>query len=281
MSSLHERGGAPSWPISAVAWTASSNTCPPGFHMISQTEDGAAASFNRGFSLKSGYFLCYTKDSLAGMVIADVQIITEKDAIPHGFCYIPEFLEQKVSKKKRLCVRIVPVDSVATAVLDIKLTGRSKMMLKHYTCIGEMHGFVIWCKKGPFSTPAPIAKPRRVSLDLRQLSLDGPGPQLPLRQSNPPAAAPRISQRRSEMKAPVESVYDASSIYGITAMDGVPFVLHPKFEDRSKGKVPTVPLNDIQIKSVQDIENEYNYAFTVEELATKRKWPTVSETSQA
>ena len=45
-------------------------------------------------------------------------------------------VEATVSKKKRVCVRMVPVGSVDTAVLEIKLTAKSKMMLQHYTYIG-------------------------------------------------------------------------------------------------------------------------------------------------
>lgn len=44
--------------------------------------------------------------------------------------------EASVSKKKRVCVRVAPVGSVDTAVLDIKLTAKSKMMLQHYTYVG-------------------------------------------------------------------------------------------------------------------------------------------------
>jgi len=44
--------------------------------------------------------------------------------------------EASVWKKKRVCVRVVPVGSVDTAVLDIKVTAKSKMMLQHYTYVG-------------------------------------------------------------------------------------------------------------------------------------------------
>lgn len=44
--------------------------------------------------------------------------------------------EATVSKKKRVCVRLLPVGSVDTAVLDIKLTAKSKMMLHHHTYVG-------------------------------------------------------------------------------------------------------------------------------------------------
>lgn len=58
-----------------------------------------------------------------------------------------------------------------------------------------MNGFVVWCLKGPFSTPAPQAKPRSISLDLRSLSLDGAGPPLPLK---PRYASQDISMMGSE-----------------------------------------------------------------------------------
>ncbi|KAI2668893.1 Multivesicular body subunit 12A [Labeo rohita] len=214
-------------PITAVAWASNNTSCP-------------------------GQFIL---DLSGGMVVADVKVITDKETIPHGYCYIPEFLEPKASvgKKKRICVRIVPVGSVTTAVLDIKLTAKNKTMVQQYTCLGDMNGFVVWCLKGHFSTPAPQAKPRSISLDMRSLSLEGTGPPQPLKPSG-----------------------NHSNIYGITAMDGVPFSLHPKFESQSNTKVSVSTLSDIRIKSVQDIENEYNYTFAVEELAAKRICPSVS-----
>lgn len=44
--------------------------------------------------------------------------------------------ETSVGKKKRICVRIVPVGSVTTAVLDLKLTAKNKTMVQQYTCLG-------------------------------------------------------------------------------------------------------------------------------------------------
>ncbi|XP_073697777.1 multivesicular body subunit 12A [Garra rufa] len=280
--SVFESSGS-SRPITAVAWASNNTTCPSQFILITQTEDGGSGNFIRGFAIKSGFYLCYSKDLSGGMVVADVKVITDKETIPHGYCYIPEFLEPKTSvgKKKRICVRMVPVGSVTTAVLDLKLTAKNKTMVQQYTCLGDMSGFVVWCLKGQFSTPAPQAKPRSVSLDMRSLSLEGAGPPLPLKPSNPPEASTKFSRRRSKLdtNSSEEAVYDSgnhSNIHGITAMDGVPFSLHPKFDSKSNTKVSVSTLNDIRIKSVQDIENEYNYTFAVEELAAKRICPSLS-----
>ncbi|KAL3996162.1 twinfilin [Sarotherodon galilaeus] len=274
--SLMERGNAR--PVTAVAWASNSGTCPKDFTLISLTEDGASANFTRTFGMKSGYYLCYSKDSAGGMVVSDIRILSDKDSLPHGYCFIAEHLEPKatVSKKKRVCVRIVPVGSVETAVLDIKLTAKSKMMLQHYTFVGDIHGYVLWYRKGYFSKPTPQAKPRSVSLDIRQLSLEQPSPPLPLRPSNPPPPQlppSRLSHRRHTLQTKDELDKPADgSIHGITALDGVPFSLHPKFE--TQANETNSDLN-IPIKSLQDIENEYNYTFAVEENAAKRIRPSV------
>lgn len=153
--SLMERGGVR--PITAVAWTSNTSTCPKDFTMINITEDGAAANFTRSFAMKSGYYLCYSKGLAGGMVVSDIQLLSDKEAIPHGHCFIAEHLEPKanVSKKKRVCVRVVPVGSVDTAVLDIKLTAKSKMMLQHYTYVG-LAAFTLDLTFGLFYFSNPI-----------------------------------------------------------------------------------------------------------------------------
>ncbi|KAA8595085.1 hypothetical protein FQN60_012220 [Etheostoma spectabile] len=269
-------------PVTSVAWTSNSSTCPKDFTLISLTEDGAAANFTRSFAIKSGYYLCYSKDLTGGMVVSDILLISDKNSIPHGYCYIAEHLEAKASvwKKKRVCVSIVPVGSVDTAVLDIKVTAKSKMMLQHYTYVGDIHGYVLWCRKGHFSNPTPQAKPRSVSLDLHRLSFEQPSAPLPLRPSNPIPPLPnnKLSQRRHTLQTQVNLDKTADcSIQGITALDGVPFSLHPKFDIQANGTVLQLgsQLNNIRIKSIQDIENEYNYTFAVEETAAKRTRPSV------
>ncbi|XP_034150442.1 multivesicular body subunit 12A isoform X2 [Esox lucius] len=235
MSLMEQGGGAPIRPVTAVAWTSNSASCPKDFNLISSTEDGVAANFTRSFAMKSGYYLCYSKEPSGGMVVSDIQVISDKEAIPSGYCFIPEHLEPKASvwKKKRVCVRLVQECSVEAAVLDIKVTAKSRMMLQHYTCIGN----------------APLLPPGR-----------------------------KISSRRGNLGSndAVDKAADNSNIYGISAIDGVPFALHPKFETQTNDTTPVNILDNIRIKSFQDIENEYNYTFKVEENAADRSRPFLS-----
>ncbi|XP_054039468.1 multivesicular body subunit 12A isoform X1 [Rissa tridactyla] len=130
----------------------------------------------------------------------------------------------------------------------------------------EMGNFAIWCKKGPVlkRSPPPVPKPRSISAGLRHLSLQSSDSD----QKSPPA---RCSIKRA---AQHEALYDASNIYGLSAMDGVPFTLHPKFESKLSSGSNAI-LADLNVKSLADIEKEYNYAFVVERTAAARLPPGV------
>lgn len=61
----------------------------------------------------------------------------------------------------------------------------------------DIHGYVLWCRKGHFSSPMPQAKPRRISLDIQGLSLD-----------QTPAALPLRSRYRVSLKSNIEMTYN-------------------------------------------------------------------------
>ncbi|NXW08785.1 MB12A protein, partial [Fregetta grallaria] len=170
-----------------------------------------------------------------------------------------------VSRKKRLYVKLLPLDAAETAVFDIKLSSKSKA-LPHYMKIGEMGSFAIWCKKGPVlkSSPPPVPKRRTISAGLKQLSLQPTD-------SDHKSPVARCSIKRASQH---ESLYDNSNIYGLSAMDGVPFTLHPKFESKLRSGSNAI-LADLNVKSLADIEKEYNYAFVVERTAAARLPPSV------
>ncbi|KFQ04813.1 Multivesicular body subunit 12A, partial [Leptosomus discolor] len=162
-----------------------------------------------------------------------------------------------VSRKKRLYVKLLPRDVAGTAVFDVKLSSKSKA-LPHYMKIGEIGHFAIWCKKGPVlpSEPLPpVPKPRTISAGLQQLSLQPPDPP-----QQYVGAAPGLFLRRLPLLSP--------------AMDGVPFTLHPRFESKLSWGSNAI-LADLNVKSLADIEEEYNYAFVVERTAAARLPPGV------
>ncbi|XP_067876997.1 multivesicular body subunit 12A isoform X2 [Heterodontus francisci] len=264
------------YPLTGVGWASNQNTCPKEYQLFTTTTDGSSANFAKGFGQKSSCYLCVSsllnKENPQGDIVADIQLLPDKSPIPSGYSFIAEFLDPKVtvSKKKRLCIKRVPFGEVDTAVFDVKLTGKSKQIVPSYTCIGELSGFVIWCRKGRVSKPKPLPKPRSIGVDMRGLSLENESSRKREELDVPPV---RLSKRRSNLESK-DSIYSAENVYGISAMDGVPFVLHPRFE--STMNIPNAGITNPHIKSHADIENEYNYSFVTEKTAAARIPPTAS-----
>ncbi|XP_037263371.1 multivesicular body subunit 12A isoform X4 [Falco rusticolus] len=212
-------------PLTGVGWAAAPEAAPAGWTAITVTVEGAAANLGKGFGHKGGGYLCVSgggAQAAPGPVVTDVQVLSDRSPQPTGYTRAPEFPEPRigVSRKKRVYVKLVPLDAAETAVFDIQLSSKSKA-LPHYMKIGS------------------------------------------------PAA--RCSIKRASQHP---SLYDTSNIYGLSAMDGVPFTLHPKFESRLISGT-NVFLTDLNVKSLADIEKEYNYAFVVERTAAARLPPSI------
>ncbi|XP_006876344.1 PREDICTED: multivesicular body subunit 12A [Chrysochloris asiatica] len=268
--------GSDSAPLTALVWSSASAPPPRGFSAISCTVEGAPASFGKSFAQKSGYFLCLSPlgslENPQENVVAEIQVLVDKSPLPPGFSPVCDPLDSKasVSKKKRMCVKLVPLGSTDTAVFDVRLSGKTKTV-PGYLRVGDMGGFAIWCKKA--KAPRPTPKPRGLSRDMQGLSLEVSGQ--PSKHSFPERTLSRLGSRTSTLRRS-DSIYEASSLYGISAMDGVPFTLHPKFEGKSCGPLAFSAFADLTIKSLADIEEEYNYGFVVEKTAAARLPPSIS-----
>ncbi|XP_053577713.1 multivesicular body subunit 12A [Bombina bombina] len=272
----------PPKPLTGLAWASSQPTCPKGYTMIVATIEGASANFVKGFNQKSAVYLCYssTQESPLEQVVTDIQMVTDKTPLPVGFAYISEFIDPKVtiSKKKRLCAKLLPLNNTEQTVCEIKITMKNKQLGPPYQRFGEISGLALWCKKVNTILLRPTPKPRSVNAGIRGLSLDGAS----LAQSmssattpNPPAE--KLSPKTIGKSSLVEnSIYDSSNFYGISAIDGIPFTIHPMFENRSPNTgVVSSSFNNFRVKTLSDIENEYNYGFVVERSAAARMPPEV------
>ncbi|XP_062827118.1 multivesicular body subunit 12A [Anolis carolinensis] len=260
-------------PLTGLAWT-SANVASAGWTSITSTVEGTSANFGKGFAQKSGYYLCYTSminNMNPGDVLYDVIILSEKTPLPSGYTYVKDFSDSKtsVSKKKRLCVKLIPFGAAETAVFDILLSSKSRVV-PNYLRIGEMGGFALWCRKESVAKPTPLPKPRNISLEMKRLSLEPENADLP-------SEKPAVPTRPAALKRH-ESIYESSNVYGISAMDGVPFTLHPKFESSVSGgnHVSFSLYQNFNIKSLADIEKEYDYGFVVERTAAARLPPSIS-----
>ncbi|XP_063791799.1 multivesicular body subunit 12A isoform X2 [Pseudophryne corroboree] len=255
-------------PLTNLAWTSGQSTCPKTHTIVAATTEGASANFVKGFNQKSALYLCYsTTPESTELVITDVIILSEKSPLPVGFAFIGEYIDAKVTvpKKKRLCANWSPIHTAGSAVSEIKLTVKNKQLGPPYTRIGDMSGLALWCKKVPVSAPKPTPKPRNITSGIRGLSLDTSSPAQP---STDLAPAPVVSPKPGG-KSP-NPIYEAG-IYGVSAIDGIPFTIHPMFESKAAGNdIISSNFRDLRIKTLADIENEYNYGFVVERTACAR-----------
>ncbi|XP_055975787.1 multivesicular body subunit 12A isoform X1 [Sorex fumeus] len=264
-------------PLTGLVWSSASAAPPRGFSAISSTVEAAPAAFGRSFAQKPGYFLCLSAlgnlENPQENVVTEIRVLVDRSPLPPGFAPVCDPLDSKasISKKKRLCMKQVPLSAAETVVVDVRLSGKTKTV-PGYHRVGDMGGFAIWCKTA--KAPRPVPKPRALNKEMQGLSLDTPS----LPSSKASGQAPtlsRLSSRASTLRRN-DSIYDASNLYGISAMDGVPFTLHPRFEGRTCGSLAFSNFGNLTIKSLADIEEEYNYGFVVEKTAAARLPPSVT-----
>ncbi|XP_040387103.1 multivesicular body subunit 12B isoform X4 [Cygnus olor] len=260
-------------PITGVGVVASRNRAPTGYDVVAQTADGLDADLWKDglFKSKVTRYLCFTRsfskeNSHLGNVLVDMKLIDIKDTLPVGFIPIQETVDtQEVAfRKKRLCIKFIPRDSTEAAICDIRILSRSKQAPPQYTFIGELNNMGIWYRMGrvprnhessqpatpaqvPSSTPAPNL-PRHISLTL-------------------PA-----SFRGKSHSTRLDLEHQHSNLYAISAMDGVPFMISEKFACAPEGMQP-VDLLGITIKTLAEIEKEYDYSFRTEQSAAARLPP--------
>lgn len=267
--------GSDEAPLTSLVWSSASAPPPQGFSAIPCTVEGATAAFSKSFAQKSSYFLCLSAlgslENPQENVVSDVQVLLDRSPLPPGFAPVCDPLDSKasVSKKKRLCVKLVPLGAADTVVVDVRLSGKTKTVPGYHRA-GDIGGFAIWYKKA--KAPRPVPKPRSLNKEMRDLSLDTPGS--PSKTGGPTPTVSRLKSRTSSLRRS-DSIYEASNLYGISAMDGVPFTLHPRFEGRTCGSLAFSAFGNVTIKSLADIEEEYNYGFVVEKTAAARLPPSV------
>ncbi|KAJ0019497.1 hypothetical protein NQD34_007066 [Periophthalmus magnuspinnatus] len=230
----------PAEPISAVGIVASPSKAPDGYSVVAQTTDGSDADLWKDglFKSKVTRYLCFTRNP--GLdVVTDVKLTDIKDALPEGFTPLQETLDSKetATRKRRLCVRVSPRAATQTAVYDIQIVAKSKYHLVNYTCVGEINNMFVWCRLG------------EVQLQKLQTACE----------SNSATQAQTV--RKSAGRPDCER--QSSGSVTKTALDDVPFVLSEKFHD-TKTEMQQVNLMGITIKSLAEIEEEFQYNFTTE-----------------
>uniref|UniRef100_A0A5F7ZTX1 Multivesicular body subunit 12B n=1 Tax=Macaca mulatta TaxID=9544 RepID=A0A5F7ZTX1_MACMU len=268
-------------PITGVGVVASRNRAPTGYDVVAQTADGVDADLWKDglFKSKVTRYLCFTRsfskeNSHLGNVLVDMKLIDIKDTLPVGFIPIQETVDtQEVAfRKKRLCIKFIPRDSTEAAICDIRIMGRTKQAPPQYTFIGELNSMGIWYRMGRVPRNHDSSQPTTPS---QSSAASTPAPNLPRHIS---LTLPATFRGRNSTRTDYE--YQHSNLYAISAMDGVPFMISEKFSCVPESMQP-FDLLGITIKSLAEIEKEYEYSFRTEQSAAARLPPSPTGVSRS
>ncbi|CAL1616214.1 unnamed protein product [Knipowitschia caucasica] len=225
-------------PISTIGIVASPNRAPDGYSVVAQTTDGSDADLWKDglFKSKVTRYLCFTRNPGLDVVV-EIKLTDIKDALPEGFTPLQETLDSKEAamRKRRLCVKLSPRTTTPTALCDIQIVAKSKYHLVNYTCVGEINNMFVWCRFGDVC-------PEKLQTANKSHSL---------------------SQTARKSTGRPDCERQSSGSYTKTALDDVPFVVSEKFHD-TKTEMQQVNLMGITIKSLAEIEEEFQYNFTTE-----------------
>ncbi|EHH24246.1 ESCRT-I complex subunit MVB12B, partial [Macaca mulatta] len=268
-------------PITGVGVVASRNRAPTGYDVVSQdTSLVWRASWFGNLFLASPLSYCWLtssclpqKSSHLGNVLVDMKLIDIKDTLPVGFIPIQETVDtQEVAfRKKRLCIKFIPRDSTEAAICDIRIMGRTKQAPPQYTFIGELNSMGIWYRMGRVPRNHDSSQPTTPS---QSSAASTPAPNLPRHIS---LTLPATFRGRNSTRTDYE--YQHSNLYAISAMDGVPFMISEKFSCVPESMQP-FDLLGITIKSLAEIEKEYEYSFRTEQSAAARLPPSPTRCQQ-
>ncbi|KAG7314617.1 hypothetical protein KOW79_021920 [Hemibagrus wyckioides] len=267
-------------PITGVGVVASRNRAPTGYDVVAQTTDGMDADLWKDglFKSKVTRYLCFTRvfskeNSHLGNVLVDMKLIDIKDTLPVGFIPIQETVDtqEPAFRKRRLCIKFIPRDSTEAAICDIRILGRSKQAPPQYTFIGELNNMGIWYRMGKVPRTQDCS-PTATTTSIQTVTNSTSVPVLPKHISMTLPASFRRSTTRPDYE------HQSSNLYAISAMDGVPFVISEKFACASSD-LQQIDLMGIRIKSLAEIEKEYEYSFRTEHSAAARLPPSPTRTS--
>lgn len=226
--------------------------CPVGFIPISRTHDqDQDADLWREHSLfmrKPGRYLCLSKtEGLPNHVIQEIAVVGDKDLPPEGYSLLHRTAdtEQKAWRKRQLVYRLTHVKNATQAITDIIVCSRLKQAPAGFTFAGEINGMTVCYKMGsiglnnilngqstngsPFlNNRAPPERPPRNPQLNKSPQISYPNLEHAEGDHDYERLIPSYLQPSRPAPNPPAVLNGFSTLAAYNAIDGVPFVLHPK-----------------------------------------------------
>ncbi|CAH1380953.1 unnamed protein product [Tenebrio molitor] len=243
-------------PITAIQIVENLDKCPKGFHPISRTYDqdqDADLRESSIFKSSSARYLCVSKtEGLPDFVVQEIFVLTDKFNPPRGFSLLNRTVdsEQKAWKKKQLCYKLVNAKEAKVAITDIIVCSRLKKAPEGFKLAGELNGVTVCFKMGNVqdSQTSPDANSRNVAGSPPDRPsrpappLAGGGPMYPSIGTEggdhdyeilKPPGYPTRPAPRPPPPVPRQNSATATTVSTVNNLDGVPFVINPKFLNSS------------------------------------------------
>ncbi|RCN50984.1 hypothetical protein ANCCAN_02771 [Ancylostoma caninum] len=196
-------------------------------------------------------------------VVTDITVVKETDPIPHGFIAIDYCADsrEKSLRKRFVCVKTEPRDSVVDAVGEVIILNKQKKTPREFTLAGEVDGAAICFRV----VVVPPSFGLRHSKSDRALS-NSTGPQaLP-----PIGLYPQLGQSGSTPSLkprPDGNMFTIknTSFTKVRGEDGVPFKLNPQLASRLKVPMDESSLDPTISFDIRRLDSdEFNYTFALE-----------------
>ncbi|PIO68823.1 hypothetical protein TELCIR_09374 [Teladorsagia circumcincta] len=198
-------------------------------------------------------------------VVTDITVVKDTDPIPHGFIAIDYCADsrEKSLRKRFICVKTEPRDSVVDAVGEVIILNKQKKTPRDFTLAGEIDGAALCFRV----VVVPPAFGLKHSASDRVLSSNtgkplppppiGLYPQLGSSGSTPSKLNQQPDVNTFTIKNP--------GIAKVRGEDGVPFKLNPQLAAKLKTPVldtPTDPAIGFDIRRLDS--DEFSYSFSLE-----------------
>lgn len=288
-------------PITDVKIVSDKAKAPAGYFFLERTINGHNGQlYDTTWRHKGQRFICYSKQPGAN-VLTDITVVNDGDPVAAGYSAITHTLDdgEKALRKHQLLVKMLPKQQVTQAICDIVLVNKSKGEAAppgFYTITNDVNEIFICFKntaivnyaapgqpQGGYpsqsagyqysysSAPHSVGPNRQQWYPGQPQVPQGPNQQMQASWQQPRRQAPPVpgSQAHQQQPAPPypqgyapHHAMPAAKPTALSAIEGLPFQVNPKFELMWKKSGPSVP--NIESLSVDDINSKYSYDFTME-----------------
>ncbi|BFZ20166.1 hypothetical protein BsWGS_23205 [Bradybaena similaris] len=270
-------------PITGVCIVSDPGRCPPNYTLIDKTYDRPedADLWKDGlFMRKVMRYLCVQRQIplMNQDVLVDVALINEKDLPPAGFSVIDVTHDsrEKATQKRCLCVRWMVPSMTSSAITElIFLTKAQRRAPTNYTLVGEINNMSLCYKIGTVPKIPSAAKSlvspsqQTVPAPTQAYNMAPLGGGLPYTISPPPVPARPLSGGNSTLTrtGPPEQSSNSLATGNVNPISGIVWKMNPKYKQLLELHNITIP--EIRGKSMMDIENQYQYNYSVERSVSK------------